>query len=338
MKQGWLSLLLILLLLGACSKYDKKKYVTRHFTERETTNGYPYISGDVFRSFSNHIVDNTGIAFYPERVKEGDIVFLKTQYLKKFVKYMHPYIKHPYILITGNGDEEVPGEYAYLLEDDKLMMWFGMNATFPHPKLMPIPIGGGNPGSVTWIDEVFAELQSHPLPKEHLLYLNFSTHTHPERPAVKEYFSQQPFCTVVTPRPGDTLEYMQDLMRSKFTVSPRGNGIDCHRVWESLLLGTIPILKHSPLDPLYVDLPILFVHDWTEITEEFLEKKYVEMSSKQYNWDKIYADYWLKLIDSYTVGKYSQQDLQHTSRVKSSPPMMNEVCNLFWRDLPPGRA
>ena len=36
-----------------------------------------------------------------------------------------------------------------------------------------------------------------------------------------------------------------------FWLSPRGNGLDCHRTWEALYLDIIPIVWHSTLDPLY---------------------------------------------------------------------------------------
>jgi hypothetical protein len=46
-------------------------------------------------------------------------------------------------------------------------------------------------------------------------------------------------------------------------LSARGNGLDCHRTWELLLLGSIVITRTSPLDPLFEDLPVAIVKDWT---------------------------------------------------------------------------
>ena len=43
----------------------------------------------------------------------------------------------------------------------------------------------------------------------------------------------------------------------KFILSPPGAGFDCHRTWEALYLGAIPIVKTSSLDPLYKDLPVV---------------------------------------------------------------------------------
>eukprot|EP00965_Chrysotila_dentata_P239975 6203413-Pleurochrysis_carterae.AAC.2 len=37
--------------------------------------------------------------------------------------------------------------------------------------------------------------------------------------------------------------YLEELGRYHFVLAPRGNGIDTHRLWEALLVGTIPIVK-----------------------------------------------------------------------------------------------
>ena len=57
-----------------------------------------------------------------------------------------------------------------------------------------------------------------------------------------------------------------------FSLSLVGNGFDCHRTWESLILGNIVLLQSSPLDPLFVDLPVIIIKDFSEITQENLEK------------------------------------------------------------------
>ena len=66
---------------------------------------------------------------------------------------------------------------------------------------------------------------------------------------------------------GDTWKAMS---LTAFTLSPRGGGLDCHRTWEALVLGSVPVVKSSPLDPLYAGLPVLVVGDWTELTVERL--------------------------------------------------------------------
>jgi hypothetical protein len=44
-----------------------------------------------------------------------------------------------------------------------------------------------------------------------------------------------------------------------FEICPRGNGLDCHRTWEALLLRSIPIVRTSTLDPLYEGFPVVII-------------------------------------------------------------------------------
>ena len=56
----------------------------------------------------------------------------------------------------------------------------------------------------------------------------------------------------------------------QFVISPHGNGLDCVRTWEALALGCIVIVKKSPLDLLYENLPVVIIENWDEITESNL--------------------------------------------------------------------
>ncbi|CAF1472127.1 unnamed protein product [Rotaria magnacalcarata] len=56
-------------------------------------------------------------------------------------------------------------------------------------------------------------------------------------------------------------------------LSPRGNGIDCHRTWKTLYLDAIPIVWHSTLDPLYADLPIIIINDLNGIARREISSK-----------------------------------------------------------------
>jgi hypothetical protein len=56
-------------------------------------------------------------------------------------------------------------------------------------------------------------------------------------------------------------------------ICPRGNAIDCHRNWEVIYMRRVPVMKrHSYLEELYKDLPVLFVNDYSEVTEDLLKE------------------------------------------------------------------
>ncbi len=42
----------------------------------------------------------------------------------------------------------------------------------------------------------------------------------------------------------------------------------CTGMWETLLVGSIPVTVSSPLDTLLRRLPVLIVDDWDEVTQQ----------------------------------------------------------------------
>jgi hypothetical protein len=81
-----------------------------------------------------------------------------------------------------------------------------------------------------------------------------------------------------------------------FVISPHGNGYDCHRTWEALILGCIPIVKKSAIDVLYEDLPVLIVNDWKDVTAELLHETIECYKHTVFNFDKLHLKYWTDMF------------------------------------------
>jgi hypothetical protein len=64
------------------------------------------------------------------------------------------------------------------------------------------------------------------------------------------------------------------ILKSKYTLSPQGNGIDCHRIYEAIYLNSIPIIKSGLMDNYFKKLPAIIINNWTDITEDFLKNEY----------------------------------------------------------------
>ena len=144
------------------------------------------------------------------------------------------------------------------------------------------------------LNQFFIKLRR--MPKEkYTLYLNFDENTWPERAYVKKLFREKNYC-FISKAAVSFEKYLAEMAQSKFTLSPRGEGPDCYRTWESLLVGSIPIVKKSALNVLYEGLPVLLIDEWEEISEEFLAIKYKEITSKKYDLCKLYVEYWLAQI------------------------------------------
>lgn len=83
--------------------------------------------------------------------------------------------------------------------------------------------------------------------------------------------------------------YFNNLGSYKFIISPEGNGIDCHRHYEALISGCIPIIEENVyMRNKYKNLPILYTKNYSEITNEYLEEKYREMLNKEYNFSNLF--------------------------------------------------
>ena len=91
----------------------------------------------------------------------------------------------------------------------------------------------------------------------------------------------------------DPVQYFSKLRHYKFVISPEGNGVDCHRHYEALMAGCIPIVEHNEdIKKKYGNVPILYTHDYSEINEEYLRKKYEEMLDQEYDFSRLFLDYY----------------------------------------------
>lgn len=84
-------------------------------------------------------------------------------------------------------------------------------------------------------------------------------------------------------------DYFYSLPKYKFVASPEGNGIDCHRHFEAILAGAIPIVEDRPeMRQKYEGLPILWTRDYSEITKSYLIKTYETMLQQTFDFSKLF--------------------------------------------------
>ena len=94
--------------------------------------------------------------------------------------------------------------------------------------------------------------------------------------------------------------YLEQIRKHRFVICPRGNGVDTHRMWETIYLGAIPIVKRDIAHSDWMDLPIVWVDDWGQVTPEFIES--VDLSSRSI--EKAKLSLWVQ-----HTGKFHQQKL-----------------------------
>ncbi|KAL3923106.1 MAG: hypothetical protein SGILL_001845 [Bacillariaceae sp.] len=163
-----------------------------------------------------------------------------------------------------------------------------------HPKVHSIPLGI----SGTFKNTPGLHSQTN---RTQLLMINFSRS--PQR---------RPIADTVIPKFNGTLrntygsssdDYVSELLRSKFFLSPSGMGWDCYRHWEGLIYGAIPIIEHyNRTDGWYRvfdGLPVLWVSSFDEVTPELLASEYSRLSQlRNYTFKKLTSEYWIDFVYS----------------------------------------
>jgi hypothetical protein len=287
----------------------------------DRASSYPYLSGDTWRFFADWRL-SVNEEFEPTDVRLGDTIFVEYDLLKKFGRKYLPKIKNRFILITPNcesgTDNPQPGRFAQFLESNKLAAWFVQNIDRePSERVIPIPIGLANQvwphGQLSLLDPMVAAAPPRGAnERDCFVYVNFSLTTNiAARKPCLDYFRTLPSPTFGEDR--SFKEYLEDLARSVFVASPPGNGLDCHRTWEALLMGCYPIVVSSTLNPLYEGLPVLIVSHWKEVTEDLLQQKQEEFRDQSWNYEKLYAPYWYGKI--FVIQK----------RLRDNPTFMEKV-------------
>ncbi len=237
------------------------------------------------------------VSFDPDKVQPGNMIFVRDA--PHFFKTMHKHIKVPYFIMTHGEylDMFQKWFHKYLDNNPQILGWFTIHPCKKfHERVFPLPLG------IIQYNDLYDKrvavhkqyLKYRKSKKEKLLYMNFTDWRNPARKRIRNFFLEKSYC-----HNGGKCrfnQYIRETAEHKFSISPPGLGPDLYRIYESLLVGTIPIVQHSYLDWFYEGLPVLFIDRWEEVTEEFLQQKYAEITSKKYDPEKLYMDYWIEYI------------------------------------------
>src|SRR4051794_34561072 len=214
-----------------------------------------FLTGNGFASLCGTI-RNYGPARRNERGRP-DWHFCKTDFLGEFFAESRPH--GDFVLVSHNSDHPITEEWLPHLADPALRVWFAANVELEHPKLRPIPLGVANPSWPHGDEDVLRRLRDSPPPRTRLFDVSFSPETNPgERSSCVEHTGLEPEPRLPFP------EYAARLASAYFCISPRGHGLDTHRTWEALYLGTVPVVTRSAVTDAHPDLPAIVLREWSD--------------------------------------------------------------------------
>jgi len=257
----------------------------------------------------------------------GMSIYVCSEALSFFVVRILPRLQHRFTLVTGDSDLSIPkeaigsGHFARLIHHPLLIRWFAQNVNFPKSeKIILLPIGldyhtiaknvshpwktQGEGHSPIEQESIIKQLRSSMKPfyeRKRKIIAQFSLHNDrfDHRKEIGLKVSKDLVVSLgITKRTA----MWNHIMQYAFVFSPFGNGMDCHRTWETLCLGAIPIIKRHPSDfmSLFCDLPVWIVEDWGDITEESMTRILDDFEKKQrdglFRYEKLNLSYWIQQI------------------------------------------
>jgi len=208
---------------------------------------------------------------------ENNWWFCRPEWLDYFFRELAP--QDSFVLFTSNSDASIDARAAANMDgQDQLVAWFGANIAVNRTNLFAFPLGISDPHWPHGDGALLKSVQGAMIERTTLVDAGFDPDVNPvER---RRCLDQTGF----EPTPQKPLaEYLEDLRASHFCLSPAGDGIDTHRTWEALYLGTVPVVTRSVLTEQHPDLPMVVLDDWGEFSSiAFSPELYEELMS---GWD-----------------------------------------------------
>jgi hypothetical protein len=237
------------------------------------------------------------------------IIFCKTDYI--FAEFENiKKIPNNVTLITGNSDYPID-DYRFSQKPENITKWFGQNILVNDDCLIPIPIGLENKlesvrtgHGIGYYDRVnekefLLSRQINKTPSKKY-YANFNISTNYDyRSKIKKICLESPHIDWEESNLSLT-SFFDKILDYEAIICPIGNGIDTHRLWETLYSNRIPIIikvGNYKIYELYEKLPIIILENENQLYDEtFLDNKLKKIKNNKYDMSLLDMSYWHQKI------------------------------------------
>lgn len=274
---------------------------------------------------------------YP--VSDAKVLWVRVDSLDDFVRDVMPRLKAPVVLVTGASDYSplrfAPKATEAILQSNSIHHWFCAQPDFPviPAKVTPVPLGLPYPYrndihfAKPWFalrrhitkryaiaahDRQLAELVRNritPRKRRLLAYCDFALNNTSREGRFGETRAdlaevlRRAGCCIFPEKAVQPFQLYKTYTEYAFVVSPFGRAMDCYRTWEALVMGAIPIVRRSPLVPMYEGLPVAIVDEWSEITSARLAEwveRFNDLVMDETTTERLTLEYWLRRIRAAT--------------------------------------
>lgn len=264
---------------------------------------------------------STFVKMHSFKIKENDVIFCHTMLVEQLFEHLNEIKDFKNIkLITHQSDISV-GKHLFKKKPKCVSKWYSTNVTYEHQDLIPIPIGIGNDSNLKTLNS--KQFIKNKIRNEKMfgVYSNFNLNTNyfHRFNALNRNLDKKIF--LVEKPSADISNYLHNLLKYKFTLTPWGNGYDTHRMWEAIYAGSIPITKKHISYVNFKDLPIIFLKNYKSINKNEIEK------FDFFYHEKLNMQWWKKLIANKVLEEKSDEVL-----IVESKEIQDKNITKFYKD------
>ena len=229
---------------------------------------------DTTTTFADYVLDFPNERYYADGVevshnkqtgkididtlKPFSIIFLKTDLIPSLTNLIKN-VRVPFHIVSGNSALSPRKEDMISISQGNMVSWAGSNLEILDERFLQVPIGF--PGLGKCRPNSYIDIPNIPDEKDiNFLMTPLSKDTHSSRNTLPKNSN-----LIVLEEKLKYLDYLNFLGRSKYSICPRGFGVDTHRVYESIVMGSIPIVLSSILDNLYSNIGCKILDSWEDI-------------------------------------------------------------------------
>ena len=277
------------------SSYNFARNCNIVFSEIVTRQQYEYLKTE----YTKIIKEDANYIFYLNTrllLKDNDIIFTNTYFIEKLFYELKKIKNIGNLRIVVSQSDKSLSKRIFNKKPDSVDKVYSTNVSHKDTNLIPIPLGLANYYSPkNLFKEHFLNLGTNEM-KVDSVYVNFEVNTN----FIHRYFLLNSLKAkpnfIIENKKLENEEYLLKLNKYKFVICPLGNGIDTHRIWETLYAGSIPVILDKITFECLDGLPVIKLKSFKRLSlDKILEES--KKNNKNFNFEKLNFDYWNKIIN-----------------------------------------
>lgn len=296
------------------SRESKRRLERELYRSREAS--FPFVSADSFRALCDMVIEGGKVIYRAQNFKRRIIFCDASSFLGTekewgdnpnlaLLRQTLQSLPEPPVVLLHNGDFNPQPQLLDGIAN--VAHWvFASNLVELRAKCTAVPVGlenrfrnrNGAMRDFLATREV-EEIEDRP----NWLFASFNVdNNRATREPLRHALSQSPYGFPF--KRLSPIAYRREVLKSKFVLSPPGNGPDCHRTWEAIYLGAVPVLLEGYIaSELAQDLPLITVRDYApflRLSKSSLQSLYLEVRRKSSR--KAMMSHWVHEVVEKAIG------------------------------------